>query len=107
MGETFTLADLKGLHYLRYLVQRPGIDVAALALSDAISEHPGVTLEQSDLGDELDAAALSTYRRRLTELDDELEVPIVLGDQETAVQTHRGTRRADRPATQRGRPRRA
>ena len=85
VGETFTLADLKGLHYLRYLVQRPGIDVAALALSDAISEHPGVTLEQSDLGDELDAAALSTYRRRLTELDGELESADRLGDRETGV----------------------
>ena len=56
---TFTLADLKGLHYLRYLVQRPGVEVAALALSDAVSDHPGVTLEQSDLGEALDDAALS------------------------------------------------
>ena len=79
------MADLKGLHYLRYLVQRPGTDIAALALSDAVSEHPGVTLEQSDLGEALDAAALSTYRRRLSELDDDLEAADRVGDQSTAV----------------------
>jgi hypothetical protein len=85
-GDTFTLVDLKGLHYLRYLVQRPGIDVAALALSDAVSDHPGVTVDQSDLGEVLDATALSTYRRRLTELDNELEAADRVGDQSTAVQ---------------------
>ena len=84
VGATFTLADLKGLRYLRYLVQRPGTDITALALSDADSEHPGVTLEQSDLGDALDTAALSTYRRRLVELDDELDAADHRGDQATA-----------------------
>jgi hypothetical protein len=85
-GDAFTLADLKGLHYLRYLVQRPGTDVAALALSDAVSDHPGTTLEQSDLGASLDATALSSYRRRLTELDDQLEAADQRGDQSTAEQ---------------------
>ena len=39
-GTTFGLADLKGLHYLRSLIERPGIDDEALALSDAVSGHP-------------------------------------------------------------------
>ena len=83
-GDTFTLADLKGLHYLRYLIQRPGIDVAALALSDAVSDHPGITLEQSNLGAALDATARSSYRSRLSELDDQLEAADRVGDQSTA-----------------------
>ena len=83
-GGTFGLADLKGLHYLRYLIQRPGIDVAALALSDAVSDHPGTTVEQSDLGAALDATALSSYRRRLGELDDQLEAADQRGDQSAA-----------------------
>ena len=37
---TFALADLRGLHYLRYLVERPGVDVEALELSDAATGHP-------------------------------------------------------------------
>jgi hypothetical protein len=85
-GNSFTLGDLRGLHYLRYLVQRPGADIVALALSDAVSDHPGITVEQSDLGEGLDPAALSTYRRRLSELDTELEAADHRGDQSTAVQ---------------------
>ena len=54
---TFALADLKGLHYLRYLVERPGVDVEALALSDAVAGHPGMDLKQADTGDILDATA--------------------------------------------------
>ena len=80
-GATFTLADLKGLHYLRYLVERPGVDVEALALSDAVSGHPGTELDQADTGDTLDATALAAYRRRLGELDAELDAADVRGDQ--------------------------
>ena len=85
-GETFTLADLKGLHYLRYLVQRPGTNVTALALSDAASDHPGTTLEQSDLGASLDATAIASYRRRLSDLDHQLETADHRGDQSAAEQ---------------------
>jgi len=84
-GTVVVLADLKGLHYLRYLVQRPGIEVAALALSDAASAHPGITVKQADVGEALDATALSTYRRRLSELDDELEAADRAGSQSTAL----------------------
>lgn len=82
--DTFELADLKGLHYLRYLVQRPGTEVTALALSDAASGHPGATLEEADLGAPLDATARSAYRRRLSELDHELEAADHRGDQSAA-----------------------
>ncbi|HEX9467369.1 MAG TPA: hypothetical protein VGA11_03060 [Acidimicrobiia bacterium] len=77
----FVVADLKGLHYLHYLVQRPGIDVEALALSAAHAGHPGMTLDQADLGNVLDATALAAYRRRLSELDAELDAADDRGDQ--------------------------
>ncbi len=83
-GATFTLADLKGLHYLRYLIERPATDVAALTLSDAVAGHAGATLAQADLGDVLDADAMAAYRRRLSELDAKLDEADVRGDQSAA-----------------------
>jgi hypothetical protein len=56
-GATFGLADLKGLQYLHYLLERPGTGIGALALSDAVAGHPGTTLDKADLGDPLDPAA--------------------------------------------------
>jgi hypothetical protein len=80
----FVLADLKGLHYLRVLVERPGAEVEALALSDAVSGHPGVEIDQGDTGEPLDAAALAAYRRRLGDLDAELDAADARGDQGAA-----------------------
>jgi hypothetical protein len=74
------------LHYLRYLVERPGIDVEALALSDAAAGHPGTALDQADLGDALDATALAAYRRRLSELDAKLDAADDRGDQSLAAE---------------------
>lgn len=78
-GATFELPDLKGLGYLRYLVERPSTEVGALTLAGP----GGATVEESDLGELADPAALAAYRRRLAELDAELD---------------RADRRGDRPA---------
>jgi hypothetical protein len=83
-NSAFALADLKGLHYLRHLVERPGIEVEALSLSDAVAGHPGSDLKQADTGDVLDAAAVAAYRRRLNELDTELDAADARGDQDAA-----------------------
>ena len=83
-GATFEMADLKGLQYLRYLLERPGTDVGALALSDAVAGHPGTTLDEADMGDPLDPAALTAYRRRLVELDADLDAADARGDQPAA-----------------------
>lgn len=80
-GATFALADLRGLHYLLYLIERPGTEVTALALSNAAAGHPGVTLDQSDSGESLDASALSAYRRRLRQIESELDASDIRGDQ--------------------------
>ncbi|HWD52749.1 MAG TPA: hypothetical protein VG412_10125 [Acidimicrobiales bacterium] len=79
-GVTFVLPDLKGLRYLRYLLERPGTNVGALALSDALAGHPGATLDEADVGDPLDPAALTAYRRRLVELDTDLDAADIRGD---------------------------
>jgi hypothetical protein len=72
-GATSVLPDAKGLHYLRVLLGRPGSDVPALDLSDAVAGHPGLQVRDGDLGPALDAEAMAGYRRRLTELDVELD----------------------------------
>jgi hypothetical protein len=66
-GATVVIEDRKGLHYLRQLVQRPGLDVGAADLAGAPGAPGG-----SDAGEVLDTAALRAYRTRLAELDDDL-----------------------------------
>ncbi len=70
-GAAAVLPDVKGLHYIRYLLQRPGLDVGAAALAAAVAGHPGVTISHGD-GDVIDAQALSAYRARLADIDAEL-----------------------------------
>jgi hypothetical protein len=79
-GATFELADLKGLSYVRYLVERPGTEVDALTLSGLAAGHGGAAVEESDLGAALDGTALAAYRRRLAELDTELDAADRRGD---------------------------
>ncbi len=84
-GATFGLADLRGLHYVRYLLDRPGVDVEALELSNVGTGRPGIALDEAALGDVLDATALAAYRRRLTELDAQLDTADERGDQPAAL----------------------
>jgi hypothetical protein len=64
-GSSAYLRDLKGLADLAVLLARPGVDVHVLELAGA-GHH------DRDSGTLLDASARSAYRRRLTELDDDL-----------------------------------
>jgi hypothetical protein len=70
-GATAVLPDVKGLHYLRHLLQRPGLDVEAVDLAAAVAGHPGVTISQGE-ADVIDAQAASAYRARLADIDTEL-----------------------------------
>jgi hypothetical protein len=85
-GARFGLADLRGLHYLRFLLERPGVDVEALELSNVGTGHAGVAFDEADVGEVLDATALAAYRRRLSELDAELDAADERGDQPAALQ---------------------
>lgn len=64
--------DLKGLHYLRALLQRPGIDMTALTLSAMVAGHH-VEVHQHGTGEALDRRALAEYRQRLRDIDEELD----------------------------------
>jgi hypothetical protein len=68
-GEERLLPDMKGLRYLRALLQRPGTDISALDLSAMLS---GRTVVEPDAGEQVDRQALASYRRRLRELDEEI-----------------------------------
>jgi hypothetical protein len=72
-GAVTAIRDLKGLHYLRIMLQRPGADIAAIDLSDTVAGHPGGGAAGGDVGEVLDRQALSAYRRRLAEIDADLD----------------------------------
>ena len=65
---TAPLRALRGFGYLRELLRRPGRPIAAL---DLVGAGAGVVAE-SGLGDLLDKQALTAYRQRLRDLDQEL-----------------------------------
>jgi len=72
-GAVTAIRDVKGLHYLRIMLQRPGADIPAIDLSDAVAGHPGAGAADGDVGEVLDKQALSAYRRRLAEIDADLD----------------------------------
>ena len=95
-GHTKRIRDLKGMRYLARLLADPGrgyhvLDlVAAETAGDAHADrHAAATLPRSafgDAGELLDPTAKAAYRRRLAEIDDDLEQARVTGDTERAAQ---------------------
>ena len=91
-GRTVRVRDLKGMHYLARLLAYPGREFHALDLvaaesvgltpseSSLIAELPRTAL--GDAGEMLDARAKSAYRRRLTEIEDDIAQARALGDTE-------------------------
>ena len=69
-GKSVHVPDMKGLWHLRELVSRPREPVLALSLIAAPTEDPALV---GDAGPMLDREALRQYRKRLAELDDELD----------------------------------
>lgn len=69
--------EVKGFRYLRLLLERPGAQLSALELSAAVEGRSAAVdgraaAVDSSLGEVLDRQALSAYRRRLQELEEEL-----------------------------------
>jgi tetratricopeptide (TPR) repeat protein len=95
-GHTVRVRDLKGMRYLARLLADPGREyhvldlVAAETGSDAQADSSQAAgLPRSALGDAgegLDAQAKDAYRRRLAEIDDDLEQARAIGDAERAAQ---------------------
>src|SRR5207237_56793 len=72
-----TLPGLKGLHYLRQLLSRPGVDIDAAALA-------GAGVDAADTGEILDTTALAAYRARLAEIEHLLDDADTRGDPTTS-----------------------
>ena len=87
-GRTFRLRNLKGLEYIAYLLAHPGIRIhacdlvaivegralhdAAASVGHAQAQGLVAASDLGDAGESLDAQAVSSYRRRLTEVRAEL-----------------------------------
>jgi hypothetical protein len=69
-GTSVHVPDMKGLWHLRELVSRPREAVLALSLIAAPSEDP---ISVGDAGPMVDREALRLYRKRLADLDEELD----------------------------------
>jgi predicted ATPase len=69
-GKSIHVPDMKGLWHLRELVSRPREAVLALSLIATEAEEP---VPVGDAGPQIDREALRQYRKRLAELDLELE----------------------------------
>jgi tetratricopeptide (TPR) repeat protein len=100
-GRTVHMRDLKGMRYLARLLADPGREyhvldlVAAEASRAQVDQGQVADLPRSTLGDAgelLDARAKDAYRRRLAEIDDDIEQAHAIGDAERAAQgdTERG-----------------
>jgi predicted ATPase len=100
-GTTFPLKDFKGLSYIQRLLQHPGEEFHSLDLlrgpgSIALAETERGTSAQiegtdsvgglGDSGEMLDARAKQEYRRKLIELNEELEDQRERGNRERAEQ---------------------
>ena len=96
-GQTIRVRDLKGMRYLARLLADPGreyhvLDLVAAetgSLAQVDGNQAAADLPRSGLGDAgelLDARAKDAYRRRLAEIEDDIEQARALGDAERAAQ---------------------
>jgi tetratricopeptide (TPR) repeat protein len=95
-GHTVHVRDLKGMRYLARLLADPGREYHVLDLVAAesgrgarVGSGQAADLPRSALGDAgeiLDARAKDAYRRRLAEIDDDIEQARAVGDAERAAQ---------------------
>jgi tetratricopeptide (TPR) repeat protein len=95
-GHTVRLRDLKGMRYLSRLLADPGREYHVLDLVAVESGHgphvdsgQAANLQRSafgDAGEILDARAKDAYRRRLAEIEDDIDQARTIGDAERAAQ---------------------
>jgi tetratricopeptide (TPR) repeat protein len=95
-GHTVRARDLKGMRYLARLLADPGREHHVLDLVAAETRSGGHTDSSSagdlpraalgDAGEMLDARAKDAYRRRLAEIEDDIEEARAIGDVERAAQ---------------------
>jgi tetratricopeptide (TPR) repeat protein len=83
-GDSVRLRDLKGMHYLTRLLTDPGREHHVLDLVAAESGAPPGDRGLGDAGAVLDDRAKEAYRRRLVEIDEDIEEAQAAGDDERA-----------------------
>jgi hypothetical protein len=71
-GRAVTVVDSKGVRDLAVLLARPGREVHVLDLVEA-SGGPSRAVAGANVGPMIDAAARAAYKRRLVDLEDEIE----------------------------------
>ena len=76
-GRTVRLRDLKGMRYLAQLLAHPGREYHVL---DLVAAETGQQVPAGDAGEVLDERAKAAYRRRLAEIDEDVEQARALGD---------------------------
>ena len=72
-GSTFRLRDVKGLHYIAFLLGSPAREIHAVELAQAVEGVSDQAHADGPPGPALDAQAKNAYRRRLQELGEELQ----------------------------------
>jgi len=79
-GSTFRLKDTRGVRYLAQLLYEPGREFHAL---DLVAVDRGErTADSGDAGPVLDADAKAAYRRRLEDLQQDIDEAVEWGDRE-------------------------
>jgi tetratricopeptide (TPR) repeat protein len=82
-GRTERVRDLKGIRYLAQLLAHPGREFHVL---DLVAAETGQQVPLGDAGEMLDERAKSAYRRRLAEIEDDIEQARALADTEREAQ---------------------
>jgi tetratricopeptide (TPR) repeat protein len=76
-GRTVRVRDLKGMRYLAALLAHPGREFHVL---DLVAAETGQQVALGDAGEMLDERAKTAYRRRLAEIEDDIEQARALRD---------------------------
>jgi len=76
-GRTVRVRDLKGMRYLAQLLAHPGREFHVL---DLVAAETGQQMALGDAGELLDERAKAAYRRRLVEIEEDIEQARALGD---------------------------
>jgi tetratricopeptide (TPR) repeat protein len=82
-GRTVRVRDLKGMRYLAQLLAHPGREFHVL---DLVAAETGQQTALGDAGEMLDERAKTAYRRRLAEIDEDIEQARALGDAQREAQ---------------------
>jgi tetratricopeptide (TPR) repeat protein len=82
-GRTVRVRDLKGMRYLAQLLGNPGREFHVL---DLVAAETGQQTALGDAGEMLDEGAKTAYRRRLVEIEDDIEQARTLGDSSREMQ---------------------